>query len=192
MKIKFCCTASEDYLEKYKRCYVSQLDYCEKNGIDYALDSKPLRDGQSRSEWYWRKLSSTLQYFKDYDYLVIIDIDIEIKSNTPDIRTIIDNNSIFYVNGISNRPNSGFLIIKTDEIGKTFINQVLKNRYKPVAKKFKAPGENGHIIEYLNNNPDKIKELSIEWNCSNPKHMDKSFLLHYTNQLSKYYTRDTV
>lgn len=187
MKIKFCCTASDDYLEKYDRCYESHLEYCKKYDIDYAIDGDPLKEGQTRAEWYWRKLSSTLQYFDDYDYVVVIDIDIEIKPNTPDIRSVIDNNSIFYVNGISNRPNSGFLIIKTDEIGKKFIQTVLKNRSRPVEKRFKAPGENGHVIEYLHDYPENSKELPIEWNCSQPQFMDQSFLLHYTNKLSGYY-----
>lgn len=189
MKIKICCTASTDYLEKYDRCYKSHLAYCKKYNIDYALDDKPLEEGQSRAEWYWRKLSSTLQYFDDYDYVVVLDIDIEIKSNTPDIRNIIDNNSIFYVNGVSNRPNSGFLIIKTDDIGKTFLTQVLKNRPVPVAKQFKAPGENGHVIEYIHYNPKGTAELPIEWNCSQPKFIEQSYMIHYTNKLSNYYDK---
>lgn len=187
MKINICCTASDDYLKKYKKCYDSHLAYCKKYDVDYTLDNKPLKEGQTRAEWYWRKLSSLLPHFDNYDYVVVLDIDIEIKSSTPNIKTIIDDNSIYYVNGVSNRPNSGFLIIKTDDIGKRFVTEVLNNRSNPVTKEFKAPGENGHVIEYIYYNPQGTKELPIEWNCSQPKHMKDAYILHYTNHLRKYY-----
>jgi hypothetical protein len=192
MKIAFCCTASQDYLEKYDRCYGSHQAYCEKFNIDYKLDNEPLKEGQTRAEWYWRKLSSTLPYFECYDYVVVIDIDIEITNKTPDIRSIIDDNSIFYANGISKRPNSGFLIIKTDEIGKKFIKEVLNSRNTKVGKGFGAPGENGHVIKYLHFNPEKSKEISSLWNNTDPNKINEAYLLHYTNKLSSYYDNRSI
>lgn len=187
MKINICCTASQDYLEKYKKCYESHLAYCKKYDINYTLDDEPLKEGQTRAEWYWRKLSSLLPHFENYDYVVVLDIDIKIKTSTPDLRSIIDKESIYYVNGVSKRPNSGFLIIKTDKIGKKFVKNVIKSRNTIVDKKFKAPGENGHVISYISKHPKGTKELPIEWNCSQPEFAKNSYLLHYTNKLSNYY-----
>lgn len=186
-KIVFSSCGSYDYIEKYKFCIQSHRTYSKRYNIDYFLDTGELGFEQDSTEWYWRKLYTILPYFDSYDYICIVDLDIEFKHNAPDIRTVIDKNSIFYVNGISNRPNSGFLIIKSDKYGKKFINTILEWRGDPLPSYAKMKGENGYVIKYINDYPENTKELGIEWNCSQPKFLNQAYVLHYTNKLKKYY-----
>lgn len=184
MNVAFCTSASPDYVEKYQKCISSHIDYCNKHKIDYYLDQGPLENKQTKKEWYWRKVYNILQYFNQYDYVAIIDCDIKFKPNCPDIRTQINNSSIFYVNGISGRPNSGFLIIKTDTTGRQFVDTILHWRGTELPDYAKMKGENGYVIKYLKENPDHSCELSIQWNCSQPEYQNDAFVLHYTNKLA--------
>ena len=190
-KIAFCSVGSADYIKKYqKKCIPSVKHYCEKNGIDYFLDDGELEPGQEKHGWYWRKFYGILNYWEDYDYVCIVDLDIEIKATAPDIREVLDNNSIFYVKGISNRPNSGFLIFKTDSVARMMVETVLSNRGKPLpiehrvmpAQNGRIIDDNGYVIQYLHNHPEGSRELGIEWNCSQPDYMNEA----YTNQLTAY------
>lgn len=186
-KIAFCCSASKDYIEKYKKCIESQISYCKKYDIDYFLDSGPLDKGQKRSEWYWRKVYNIIPYFENYDYVCIVDCDLEFTSLAEDIRTEITKESLFYVLGISKRPNSGFLIIKSDNDGKNFIDTILKWRGNPLPAYAEMKGENGYVIQYIKENPANTKEIPLKWNCSQVQFKDEAYVLHYTNQLAKFY-----
>lgn len=187
MKIAFCCSASKDYVKKYQRCIESHMTYCKKYNIDYYLDDGDLKADQNKSEWYWRKVYTILKYFDDYDIVSIVDIDIEMKEQSPDIRTVLDSNSIYYVKGISGRPNSGFLVMRTDKISKKFIKTILNRRGNELPDYAKMIGENGYVIQYIKENPQGTKELPLEWNCSQPKFIDTAYFLHYTNRLAKHY-----
>lgn len=187
-KIAFCSSGSEDYIKKYERCIISHKVYSSRFNIDYYLDLGPLEENQNKLEWYWRKVYTILPYFKKYDYVCIVDLDIEFKKNAPDIRTAIDEkNSIFYVNGISDRPNSGFLIIKTDYCGEKFIKTILDWRGSQLPSYANMKGENGYVIKYIKENPENTKEIELKWNCSQPDFMNEAYVLHYTNKLKKYY-----
>lgn len=187
MKIAFCCSASKDYVKKYDWCVKSQKEYCKKYNIDFYLDDGELEPNQQKSEWYWRKVYTPLKYFDQYDIVAIVDIDIEMKPTSPDFRTVLDENSIYYVRGISKRPNSGFLPMRTNDISKKFLNTILERRGQPLPKYAKMIGENGYVIQYIKENPEGTKEIPLEWNCSQPDYKDNAYFLHYTNRLAKHY-----
>lgn len=185
MKIIFYCVASDDYIEKYKRCIDSHQKYCDKNNYSYFLDNDKTKITQ-RKDWYWKKIEELQKFLKDYDIIILIDADCEIKNNCPTIESILTEKSIYYVLGISNRPNSGFLIIKSNSTGSNFINEILKRRYIPCPETHKSKGENGVVIWVLSELDDK-QELSLQWNCSQPEYIDNAYIIHYTNNMKEFY-----
>lgn len=185
MKIIMSCSASPDFVVKYKKCLESQKNYCEKYNYDYAIDDNPLESGQTNAEWKWKKHYTLFKYRKTHDIFVSIDADCMIKDITPPLESVIDDHDIYYVNGISNRPNSGFLIVKNTAIGNFFHEELIRRRNNPVPEncKVKVHGDNGHVIWVLSELKNKAKELPIEWNCSQPEFQNSAYILHYTNKL---------
>jgi hypothetical protein len=187
MNITLLCIASEDYLEKYKKCIASQKNYCRKHNYTYYLDTNS-NNIQHWKDWYWKKIISARQLLPNVDYLVIIDSDCEITDIAEPIESVIDINSVYYVNGISGRPNSGFLIIKNDDIGNNFINNVLDKRSRELPQNFQpTKGENGQVIWELSENSNNTKELPLKWNCSQPEFLKDAYIIHYTNKMKKYF-----
>jgi len=189
MKIVISCSASPNFLEKWNRCIESQRRYCEKHGYDYKIDDRPLRQGETNTEWTWKKHYTLDQYENTHDVFVAIDADCEIKESTPPVESILNENSIYYVNGISGRPNAGFMIYRNDKRRKYFHTELLKRRHIKVPGNFKVKpsGDNGHVIWILSEMTKGVQELPLKWNCSQPKHMKDAYILHYTNHLRKYY-----
>jgi len=186
MNITLLCIASEDYLEKYKRCILSQKNYCKKNKYNYCLDTE-LTDIKHWKDWYWKKIIGAKKLLPTCDFLVIIDCDCEITDLAEPIESVIDENSIYYVNGISSRPNSGFLIIKNNPRGENFLNNVLSKRDKEFPQGFRSDkGENGQVIWELSENSSQTKEIPLKWNCSQPEFLKDAYIIHYTNKMKNY------
>lgn len=137
MKIALSCIASEDYLEKYQKCVDSQRLYCEKYKYDYYLNRDDT-DISHWKDWYWKKVYEALNLLEKYDFVVIIDADCEITESAIEIESELDNNSIYYVLGISNRPNSGFLIIRNDQRGINFLTDLLGKRHQPLPEQYRS------------------------------------------------------
>jgi len=189
MKIIMSCSSSPDFIKKWKRCINSQKKYCQLHGYDYVIDDRPLLEGQTNSEWTWKKHYTLDQYEETHDIFVAIDADCEIKPNTPPIESFLNKNSIYYVLGVSKRPNAGFMVYRNDSIRKYFHTELIKRRLQKVPSKFKVKpsGDNGHVIWILSEMSEGLQELPLEWNCSQPKYKDSAYILHYTNHLRKYY-----
>jgi hypothetical protein len=185
MRIIFYCVASQDYVKKYNKCINSQQAYCIKNNYKYILDTNEDRI-VTKKDWYWKKIEGLPYLFKEADAIVLIDADCTIKDNCPPIESVLSEKSIYYVLGISNRPNSGFLIIKSNETGSNFINEVLKRRYIPSPEIHKSKGENGVVIWVLSEMDDK-HELPLKWNCSQPNFINDAYIIHYTNMMREFY-----
>ncbi len=182
MKIVIYCVASLAYIEKYQRCINSQKEYCQKNNYDYFLDT------EISENYYWKKILGIKQFYDTHDMVVIIDADCEITDKCPCIETFINECSVYYVLGISGRPNSGFLPIKTDNRGKEFINDVILKRDQISPRGLTMKGENGRVIWSLRENNFLTQELPLHWNCSDPKHIDSAYIIHYTNLMKTKYT----
>jgi hypothetical protein len=189
MKIIISCSASPDFVKKWKRCIESQKLYCKKYGYDYVVDDRPLLEGQTNNEWTWKKHYTLDQYENTHDLFVAIDADCEIKKNTPPIESVLNDNSIYYVLGVSKRPNAGFMIFRNDSVRKYFHTELKKRRLQPVPPDFrvKLSGDNGHVIWILSEMTKGLQELPLQWNCSQPSHIDDAYILHYTNHLRGYY-----
>lgn len=181
------CSASPKFLEKWSYCIESQKKYCKKNGYDYSLAKGNWPEKSKK--WTWNKHFVLNNFEQDYDVFIGIDADIEIKENCPPIETVLNDSSIYYVNGISGRPNAGFLIYRNDSIRKYFHSELLKRKNLTVPKKFKVKpgGENGHVVWILSEMKNGIQELPLKWNCSQPEYADDAFVLHYTNKLKSHY-----
>jgi hypothetical protein len=183
------CSCSPDFLIKYKKCIESQKAYCKKYNYDYVVDDKSLLPGQKKNEWTWKKHYTLDQYEETHDVFIAIDADCEIKFNTPPIESVLNENSIYYVLGRSDRPNAGFMIYRNDKIRKFFHTELMNRRGTPVPASFevKPSGDNGHVIWILSEMDNGLQELPLEWNCTNPKFMEHAYILHYTNSLKKYF-----
>lgn len=181
-KIAFLCVASDDFKITYERCLNSQIKYCEKNNYDHLIFSDINEYGVETS-WYWKKIYLAKHFLKEYQYIVIIDADCEIRTTTPNLEEILDKNHIYYVLGISNRPNSGFLIIRNSERGSNFIDSIIDKRNKECPDNYRSKGENGHVIWAIAENNLLCKELPIIWNCSQKKYLDTAYIIHYTNEM---------
>lgn len=189
MKIIISCSASPDYFIKYKKCLDSQKRYCQTYGYDYSIDDSPLLPNESSKEWTWKK-HYTLKKFRDtHNIFVSIDADCEITDKAPPLESIIDSNDIYFVNGISKRPNAGFLIVKNSKLGNFFHDELIRRRVLPVPPDYrvKDKGDNGHVIWILSELTHGIKELPINWNCSQPDFVQDAYIIHYTNKMRKYY-----
>jgi len=188
-KIIISCSASPDFVKKWQKCINSQKQYCKKHGYDYVIDDRRLGHGETNNEWTWKKHYTLNQYEESHDVFVAIDADCEILPHTPPIESVLNNNSIYYVNGVSGRPNAGFMIYRNDRVRKYFHNELIKRRPKKVPGLFKVKpsGDNGHVIWILSEMTEGLQELPLKWNCSHPKYMDAAYILHYTNHLRKYY-----
>lgn len=189
MKIVISCSCSPDFLQKYKKCIESQKKYCKKYNFDYNLDSTPVYTND-RKEWTWKKHYILNQFEDTHEVLILIDADCEIKESAPSINTVLNKNSIYYVNGISGRPNAGFMIFRNDDIGKYFRTELINRRSKKVPLNFKVKegGDNGHVIWVLSEMSEGVQELPICWNCSQPKFARDAYIIHYTNSMRPFYT----
>ena len=189
LKIIMSCSSSPDFVVKWQRCIDSQKAYCEKHGYDYVIDDRPLLEGQTKHEWTWKKHYTLDQYEDTHDIFIGIDADCEIQDNAPPIESVLNENSIYYVLGISGRPNAGFMVYRNDKIRKYFHTELMKRRPHPVPGNFKVKslGDNGHVIWILSEMTEGLQELPLKWNCSQPKCKDSAYILHYTNRLKKHY-----
>lgn len=186
MNIAFLCVASDDYIKKYEKCVSSQKKYCEKNNYSYLLinDNKYILD---RKDYYWKKIFEIRDNLLNFDYIVLIDCDCEITVKALPVETVLDTASIYYVLGISKRPNSGFMIFKNDQRSMNFLNEVIDKKEKNIPTEFSMKGENGFIIWALSENNKNTKELELKWNCSQPNFSEEAFVLHYTNKMRDYF-----
>jgi hypothetical protein len=188
------CSCSPDFLIYYKKCLKSQKTYCKRFGYDYVIDNSPLIEGQTNKEWTWKKHYTLDQYVDTHDILILIDADCEIKNNAPPIESFLDDNSIYYVNGVSKRPNAGFMVFRNNEIRKKFHQELMTRRYRQVPNQYrvKSGGDNGHVIWILDEMNENKKELPLAWNCSQPEYVDSAYIIHYTNHMRNFYKREIL
>lgn len=189
MNIVFICIASDDYVKKYENCLSSQKNYCKKNNYLHIL----IDDTKYVSNWrdyYWKKIYEVRDNLSKYDYVVLIDCDCKITDKTPPIEEILDTSSIYYVLGISKRPNSGFMIFKNDARSMNFLNDVINKKETPIPKEFSMKGENGFVIWSLMENSQGTKELELKWNCSQPEFVESAYIIHYTNNMRSFFNKE--
>lgn len=184
------CTASDDYVEKYKPCILSQKRYCEKNNYEYRLIS-----GQKEERnWKRSKIDELLNLLENTNSdVLLIDADCLIKDTCPKLEEFVTDKSIYYANGKSGRLNSGFLYFKNTQKSIEFLydlKQKLMLRI-PRGKGYYVTkeGENGHIIwtkaEFEEAGKHIFLEISKKWNCSSPAMKEEAYVLHFTNDLKK-------
>ena len=184
------CTASDDYIEKYKPCINSQIYYCKKNNYEYKLVSGK----KEERNWKRSKIDELINLLETTSNdVLLIDADCLIKENCPQLEKFLNDKSIYYANGKSGRLNSGVLYFKNDSAALDFLKD-LKEKLKYSVPRGKGyyvtkEGENGHIIwtkdEYEKSNKNIFQEISKKWNCSSPALKDKAYILHFTNDLKK-------
>lgn len=184
------CTASDDYVEKYKPCIDSQEKYAKKLGYTYNL----ICGSQESRNWKRAKIDELEKLLTNQDQDVcLIDGDCLIKNTCPSFETFLNDNSIYYANGKSGRLNSGFLYFKNNDHSLNFVKE-LKEKLELSIPKGKGyfvtrEGENGHIIwlqnEWIEKGLNVFQEIPKLWNCTSPAIKEKAYILHFTNDLRK-------
>ena len=184
------CTASDDYIEKYKPCINSQINYCKKHDYEYKLISGK----KEERNWKRSKIDELINLLDTTTSdVLLIDADCLIKDDCPKLEIFLNDKSIYYANGKSGRLNSGVLYFKNTKNSLEFLNN-LKEKLKikiPRGKGYYVTkeGENGHIIwtkdEYEKLNKNIFQEISKKWNCSSPALKEEAYVLHFTNDLKK-------
>ena len=184
------CTASDDYIEKFKPCISSQAIWCKKYGYSYNL----IRGSQESRNWKRAKIDELEYLLNNTDEdICLIDGDCYIKDRCPPIDFLNKKKSIFYVNGKSGRLNSGFLYFKNNDHSRNFIKELKEKLKLPIPRGqgyfVTTEGENGHIIwlqdEWSNNGKNVFQQISFEWNCASPRLKEKAYILHFTGSLKK-------
>ena len=186
------CTASDNYVEKYKPCINSQISYCKKHNYEYKLVSGK----KEERNWKRSKIDELINLLKTTKKdVLLIDADCLIKEDCPRLEILLNDKSIYYANGKSGRLNSGVLYFKNNNTSLDFLKD-LKEKLKysvPRGKDYYVTkeGENGHIIwlkaEYEETNRNIFQEISKKWNCSSPAFKDEAYILHFTNDLKEEY-----
>jgi len=184
------CTASDDYVKKYKPCIDSQIEYCNKNNYEYKL----ITGKKEERNWKRSKIEELITLLENTDNdVLLIDADCLIKNTCPQFDEFLNDKSIYYANGKSGRLNSGFLYFKNTIHSKQFLYDLEEKLKLPIPRGkgyyVTKEGENGHIIwtkhEYEKLNKDIFQKISKKWNCSSPAAKKDAYILHFTNDLKK-------
>lgn len=168
------CTASDNYIEKYKVCISSQTMWCRKHSYTYNL----VNGTQESRNWKRAKIDELEKLLTTTkEDVCLIDGDCLIKDACPPIDFLNDQKSIYYANGKSGRLNSGFLYFKNNNTSRQFIKELKEKLQHPIPSKkgyyVTKKGENGHIIwlqdEWNQEGKNIFQQISFEWNCTSPK-----------------------
>jgi len=189
-KIAMICTASNGYEKKYSNLLYSHYIYCKKYNYDYILFTEAI----DKPKWEIIYKTNKLLQKNIYQILIMIDADIFIQFNSPNIISILSNKfSIYIANGVSKRVNSGLIVLQNNKHALEFFNRIMKleNPEKIELKnRVTKEGENGAVIQVLNNNYFNNKKFILDnkWNNTIPN--KECYFKHYTNYMKKYFQND--
>ena len=177
-----------DFLRQWQFCIDSQHHYCAKYNFEHRVvdvSGSPLNPS-------WAKVELVIGLLEQGNDVLSIDADAEIASNCPPFIDILNASpqcDIFYVLGISHRPNAGMLMLRggPQSIALAFLKECVARKHERVPPEdFVDPdSENGHVIRLLKKEPYKSasKEIERVWNWSIPEHAENAFIRLYTNYL---------
>ena len=184
------CTASDDYIEKYKSCILSQQQYCKKFDYKYHL----VQGSKESRNWKRFKIQELEHLLSSTsEDVCLIDGDCYIKDNCPGTESFLDNKCIYYANGHSGRLNSGFLYFKNCKQSLEFVKELQEKLELPVPRGkgyfVTKAGENGHVIwiksQWAEQGKDVFKNIGVSWNCTLPSKKQEAYILHFTGPMKK-------
>ncbi len=182
------CIATDNYLTKFSSFLFTHYQYCKKHEIKYQLITKNMPKIHPK----WLKIWMAIKLLKneDINHLILIDSDICIGQDSPNILKNISSKSIHLCRGISERPNSGLIVFNNDQHSKEFLANIFEDRANSVDESdFVTPeGENGHVIKYSKIFKEHIKILPNIWNNTVPER--ECFFKHYTNLMKSNFVHD--
>jgi hypothetical protein len=151
------CTLSfgESYKHSVRYGRQNKVEYCKKNNYDLIEDESVV---DSTRKLQWGKIKLLEKYLSNYDYLVWVDADTYITSDTTleDIIKKLDNYDMMYEKDPFIWVNTGFMVLKNCN----FCKELLEECYKHLDKICYDQGS----IDYLyrnnwNNSQNHIKIL---------------------------------
>ncbi|SMF54596.1 hypothetical protein SAMN02745866_03470 [Alteromonadaceae bacterium Bs31] len=179
-KVLIFTLAAAGYDWLYKKNIQSHKAYIAKHAYSYSVVNRP-RLTTLGLELVWLKIYLMREALKsNYDWLVCLDADTEIRPSCPAIESLEkQGKSIYLAKGYSDRINSGVLILRNDNNSRAFINNIIQNQLKPLAPEDDVGwGENGHVIHFAKNNP-YVEIIDKRWNNNSDCEM-KDFIRHYS------------
>lgn len=180
--------ATPDYARQWRFCIDSQKTYCARNQFEHRV----IDPTGSKLHPKWTKFELAIDQLTRGNDVFLIDADAEISKTCPPFTRVLSDHpqhDIFFVRGISGRPNSGVLMLRggKDSVAVQLLNACLSTRLETVPPDdfVTADGENGHVIWQLKKAPfaQSSHELDRTWNCSIPEQAETAFVRHYTNRL---------
>ncbi|WP_075187219.1 hypothetical protein [Teredinibacter haidensis] len=179
-KVLIFTLAARGYHWQYRRIIESQRAYAEKHCYSYSVVDRP-RLTTVGLDIAWLKIYLLQKALAgNYDWVMFVDADAEIKDVCPAIESLAqENKSIYVAKGHSGRINSGVLIFQNTRASRDFIDTVINNCRSALPPEDDVGwGENGTIIHYAKNNPS-VAILDQRWNNnSDPRLTD--YIRHYS------------
>lgn len=179
------CVATPDYVDQWAFCIDSQREYSTRHGFEYVLQTRQAGGLNAK----WSKLHYALAAVSTGHDMLLIDADAEITPSAPPFtRELAQHHhaDVLYVLGISKRPNSGVLILRSQSAA-PFLSECLERRTKTVPPDdfVTSDGENGHVISIIKKAPfaQRSQALPLQWNCTRPELAHSAYIRHYTNFL---------
>jgi len=177
------CFATPDYAKKWNRCIESQRAYCVRNDFEFQCTSQ-CPPGLNPK---WSKLKLALDQVRSGRDVMMIDADAEISAACPPFVEVLASyrdRDIFYVNGISERPNSGVMLFRgaSSSAASKFLSACLAGKDVPVPSTdfVSADGENGHIIHFLKQPQFATlsRAMDRKWNTWHPDEFHRAYVRH--------------
>ena len=187
--VAMICTASKGYENKYINLIYSHYIYCRKYNYDYIL----FTEVTDKPKWEIIYKSNEVLEKHNYETIIMIDADIFIQSTSPNLVSLLNECSIYIANGISQRPNSGLIMLRNDTHALMFLKRILEiqNPQKIELKnRVTDKGENGAVIQVLSHEyfDDKKFILDYKWNNTIPER--ECYFKHFTNYMKSQFRND--
>lgn len=180
------------YRKLFAPCIETHLNYCRRHNYRYALiDHLPITPTEAESAWLKLPLVLSALHLA-FDWIGFIDADCEVRPFCPQIDSVARPGKYIYMaHGVTQRFNSGVIILKHDDRVKSVIETIIANAAFPVPEIDQGPYENGHVIRFCKNN-DIVAKLDDRWNNTSVLD-DASFIQHYSGGiLRQHYLRNNT
>jgi len=172
----------------YARNVKTQQSYCDRNGFDYVMVSRP-RFTNMLMECAWLKIPLIIAALEaGRPWVLFLDSDVEVKLNAPSfLSNEVEGRDLYLANGFSGRVNSGVIMVRRSERVISLLSQMYSNAMNPIpAEDDVGWGENGHVIHYTRTY-EGLQILEPRWNNNVSPNLDDYFRHYSAGPMRKFY-----
>lgn len=168
------------YEHLYRNNFETHQCYARMHGYHYVCVQKPSYTTLGM-ECAWLKVTLMIRALhKGYHWVVFLDADTQVNSDTPPITALeAEDKSLYVARGYSGRFNSGVLIVKNCHQVLRYFERVLAHAEMPLPSEDDVGwGENGHLI-YFSKYRHFVHYLDQRWNNNAAPDLD-DYIRHYS------------